>query len=74
MRGPLQCSNAREFGDVFRAGVKLRGGSDWDWRKDLRPWMAQMLNGVKFGDPGYDWSIKAADALAAEFISDAKTW
>lgn len=68
------CRNAREFGDIFRAGVKSRGGLSWEWRRDLKPWFADMLRGVKFGDPSHDWSPEAADALAAEFIADASTW
>ena len=69
-----ECRDAREFGDVFRTGVKLRGGVFWDWRRDLRPWLGQMLDGAKFGDPAYDWSLNAADALAADFISEASRW
>lgn len=69
-----ECRNAREFGDVFRDGVRRRGGGDWCWKKDMRPWLADMLCGARFGDPDFDWSVSAANGLAADFISDASTW
>lgn len=68
-----ECRNAREFGDIFRAGVARRG-SGWSWKKDLRPWLGQMLSGAKFGDPAFDWSRESAEDLASDFIDEASTW
>lgn len=66
-----ECKNAGEFAEIFRAEVAGRG---WDWKRDLRPWLADVLGGVKFGDPAFDWSRDAARALGREFLSDASTW
>ena len=69
-----QCRTAKEFGDVFRAEVKRRSGNSWRWKKDLKPWLSDALNGAKFGNPQLDWSRQAAEELARAFISEASTW
>lgn len=68
-----ECRTAREFGDRFRAEVWGRAPG-WEWRRDMRPWLADMFGGAKFGDPDYDWSPEAARALAREFLSEAESW
>lgn len=68
-----ECKNAREFGDIFRQEVSRRGGG-WTWKRDLKPWLASMLAGVKFGDPSHDWSPDAAREMGREFIAEASTW
>lgn len=67
------CRTAREFGNIFRAAV-ARCGAGWDWRKDMRPWLAGVFEGAKFGGPAFDWSPDAARDLAGEFITEASTW
>ena len=68
-----ECKTAKEFGAIFRATVAARGVG-WDWRKDMRPWLAGVFGGAKFGDPAYDWSPEAARDLGREFIAEASTW
>ncbi|MFA9232340.1 MAG: hypothetical protein ACEQSU_16605 [Microgenomates group bacterium] len=71
---PRECKDAREFKYLFRKGVWRRTDDAWKWAQDLCPWIAQKLDGVKFGHPGYDWSTVAADDMAAEFVREASTW
>lgn len=66
-----ECQNAQEFSCIMWAKIKPHG---WKWRKDVRPWLASVFMGAKFGDPRYDWSPNAARELADDFLSEARTW
>jgi hypothetical protein len=68
-----ECRNAKEFGEIFRASIRSRS-TGWRWKRDIRPWLADALMGVKFGDPSFGWTVMDAEALGQEFVSEASTW
>jgi hypothetical protein len=66
-----ECRTPQEFSRIMWEIIKPYG---WSWKKDVRPWLASVFGGAKFGDPTFDWSPSAARSLAREFLSEASTW
>lgn len=68
-----ECVDAKEFGLLVRARIHANS-SGYEWDKDIKPWMHDVLNGCKFGDTNYCWTVGDAIGLADEFINEASTW
>lgn len=66
-----ECRNAQEFSKIMWQRIKPYG---WDWKRDVRPWIASVFGGAGFGDPAFDWSQRAAKELADDFLKEASTW
>lgn len=66
-----ECRNAQEFSRIMWVKIRPYG---WSWKKDVRPWLASVFCGAKFGDDKFDWSPEAARELADIFLAEASTW
>lgn len=65
--------SATDFNNAVSEEIYLLGGHSWRWKKDIHPWLRDVLRDAKFDDDKHDWSINGAKELAVGFMEEAST-